>query len=183
MRIENPKEAILALQTYLYELGLAWEWLPKVYPSGSYGEQTKAAVKEVQRRYDLPITGRADYKTWTQIYAAYQEALEKRLVSPIPSAPKEDFPLKIGTRGYSVVMLRATLNALAEYYPTLPRLAPASLYQYSTAAAVRKLQEIYRLEPTGEVTIPLWNLLFADLASKERGRRQKPQNKITLPNR
>ena len=129
MRIENKQEAILAIQGYLYELGLSWDWLPTVYPGGDYGEQTKEAVRAFQGRFDLPVTGEVDFATWTLLYLAYREAMKKRTNNPSPSIPSQSFPLEIGSRGDDVSILRSALNTLGAYYPSLPRLAPTSFYQ------------------------------------------------------
>ena len=173
MRIENKEEVMLALGEFLYELGLGWEWLPTVYPGTTYEENTREAVKEIQQRFDLPVTGVVDLDTWRLIYGAYREKRDKRERFPFPAGEKEAFPLQMGQRGYEVMLLRGTLGALSEFYPTLPRVLPGSFYQSSTANAVRDLQHIYRLEETGEVDVALWNRMFSDLASKMRIQSQK----------
>ena len=168
MRIEEKKQAILAVQRFLYELSLHFDWLPDVFPNGVYDERTKEAVQLFQSRFDLPMTGEVDFETWSLLFAAYREALENRATTPVPSLPQEDFPLQIGSRGYGVVLLRATLNALSDFYPILQGGAPTSVYQYSTATAVRALEGIYGLPETGMVNAQLWNRMFLDLASKNR---------------
>ena len=173
MQIDNQKQAVYAVQTFLYELGLSRDWLPSVYPNGEYGEVTREAVRQFQTRYDLPVTGTVDGLTWSLLYGAYRESKDGRETASIPALPEGDFPLRVGSRGYGVILLRATLNELSAYYPALPRLMPSSLYQYSTANAVRKLEGIYRLEETGEVNVALWNRIFADLASKQRADSQR----------
>ena len=176
MRIENKEEAIFALGEFLYELGLGWEWLPTVYPGTTYGENTREAVKEIQRRFDLPVTGVVDLDTWRLIYDAYRKKRDQRERFPSPAAEKDAFPLTVGQRGYEVLLLRGALGALSEFYPSLPRVLPGSLYQTGTANAVRGLQHIYRLEETGEVDVAFWNRMFLDLASKMRIQSQREKN-------
>ena len=168
MRIEEQEQAIFEIQRFLYELSLYFDWLPNVFPNGVYDETTKEAVEIFQSRFDLPITGEVNFETWNLLFATYSEVLNKRTETPVPSLPLGDFPLQIGSKGYGVVLLRATLNALSEYYPILQGGAPTSVYQYSTATAVRELEKIYGLPETGAVNLFLWNKMFLDLASKNR---------------
>ena len=131
MRIENKEEVIFALGEFLYELGLGWEWLPTVYPGTTYGENTREAVKEIQQRFDLPVTGVVDLDTWRLIYGAYREKHDKRERFPFPAGEKEAFPLQVGQRGYEVMLLRGTLGALSEYageYDLLINTVPARIF-------------------------------------------------------
>ncbi|MBO5788623.1 MAG: peptidoglycan-binding protein [Clostridia bacterium] len=181
MRIENQTESIRAVQNYLYEIGLTWDFLPTVYPDGIYGDNTKEAVSIFQREVGLPVTGEVDYLTWTELYQQYKDAIDLRTAKSSPPLTEGQFPLTIGARGYGVVQLKTALGALSLYYPALPALAPTSLYQYSTALAVQNLERIYRLQETGEVDLPLWNRLFADLESKQSSASDFRERKLPFP--
>ena len=52
------------LSTYIPEI-------PPVSIDGIYGQQTRAAVLAVQRRFRLPETGNVDATTWDKIYDQY----------------------------------------------------------------------------------------------------------------
>ena len=185
-RINRPEDTIYEVQRFLYELGLRYEWLPTVSADGIYGENTKEAVRQFQRRFELPVTGLVDYDTWQLLYAQFDETRRLRTDTPSPSLTPGTLPLKIGSRGYGLVWLNSALMELSSYYPSLPPLAPTSIYQFSTATAVRALERVYQREETGEVDVVLWNAIFSDLASKQRAndilqRRKMPSAFLALP--
>ena len=164
--ITDNRAIVRRVQLYLYEIAQSNEGFPIVYPDGIYGKETKEAVKALQLRKGLEPTGKVDYATWTALVESATENKEERTIQPMPSAQATSFPLRIGSRGYAVILLRSAINELSAFYPRLQRQSPTSVYQYSTASAVRNLQKIYGLPDTGEVNISLWNQIFTDLASK-----------------
>ena len=164
--ITDNRAIVRRIQFYLYEIAQSNEGFPIVYPDGIYGKETKEAVKAFQLRKGFKNTGEVDYATWVALVKDAKESKANRTIAPFPSAPKEAFPLRIGSRGHAVVLLRSAINELSAFYVRLQRQSPTSVYQYSTASAVRNLQKIYGLPETGEVNISLWNRIFADLAAK-----------------
>jgi len=165
--INQKREVVREIQRFLYELSLRFAWLPTVFPDGDYGPQTRRAVLAYQKYAELPQTGEVDYNTWEALYRQYRTTFDFRTREADPSVAYEGLPLKVGSRGYSVFLLRAALGELARFYPTLPSLAPTSLFQHSTEQAVRALQRVYRMEPSGVVDVALWNRIFEDVDSKQ----------------
>ena len=165
--INQKREVVREIQRFLYELSLRFAWLPAVYPDGDYGPQTRRAVVAFQGYRNLPQTGEVDYATWEALYDQYRTTFDFRTREADPSVAYEGLPLKVGSRGYSVFLLRAALGELSRFYPTLPPLAPTSLFQHSTEQAVRALQRVYRTEPSGVVDVALWNRIFEDVDSKQ----------------
>ena len=68
---EQYKKHIFDLQRFLRLIQLAANHAAPLVPDGVYGPETNAAVREFQRMNDLPVTGTADYETWTLIYQQY----------------------------------------------------------------------------------------------------------------
>ena len=167
VNISRKPDVVREIQRFLYELSQRWDWLPTVFPDGTYGPQTREAVTVFQRRFDLPQTGEVDYATWTMLYRKYRDTFLFRTRAANPSMAYAGLPLHIGSRGYAVNLLRNAISELSRFYPALAPLAPSSLYQYSTERAVRALQNIYRMEQNGIVNAELWNRIFSDVESKQ----------------
>ena len=62
---------IAALEFILDELRIAYDTLPTFERDGTYDGDTALAVKEFQRIHGLPITGRVDRRTWSELSRAY----------------------------------------------------------------------------------------------------------------
>lgn len=85
-------------------------------------------------------------------------------ISIVRDAPTQDieesypgYPLRIGSAGNDVDIIQTQLNRIARNYPAIPRITPRNaIYDRETAEAVRKFQEIFNLEPTGEVDKSTW---------------------------
>lgn len=64
--------------------------------------------------------------------------------------------LNIGASGDNVKMIQEQLNAIANVYITIPKVAVTSQYNEQTAEAVRVFQGIFNLPQTGIVDFPTW---------------------------
>lgn len=59
------------IQEQLNVIASAYPALPRINADGFYGEKTKAAVREFQKVFNLPMTGVTDYATWYRIQEIY----------------------------------------------------------------------------------------------------------------
>ena len=66
-------------------------------------------------------------------------------------------PLKVGDAGNNVRILQVELNRIARNYPAIPRIENQNgIFGVDTENAVRKFQEIFNLNQTGEVDKATW---------------------------
>lgn len=65
-------------------------------------------------------------------------------------------PLDIGTSGPKVRQMQEQLNAIAQSYPALPKIAVDGIYGEATQNAVREFQKVFGLPVTGVVDYPTW---------------------------
>ena len=66
-------------------------------------------------------------------------------------------PLTLGSAGNDVKILQTQLNRVARNYPAIPRIAQENgVFGLDTQEAVRTFQEIFNLNPTGEVDRATW---------------------------
>ena len=66
-------------------------------------------------------------------------------------------PLRVGDSGNNVRIIQVQLNRIAQNYPAIPKISePNGIFTLETEAAVRKFQEIFNLQQTGEVDKSTW---------------------------
>ena len=65
-------------------------------------------------------------------------------------------PLRVGSRGPSVVQAQVMLNRIGQNYPAIPRVATDGTFGERTEAAVRRFQEIFDLTPDGIIGEATW---------------------------
>jgi len=73
MRAFTEKNAVINLQTYLRAQRSVDPTFPSVPIDGIYGDQTRFALTEFQRRNGLAVSGVADRETWELLYREYLE--------------------------------------------------------------------------------------------------------------
>ena len=66
------------------------------------------------------------------------------------------YDLTIGSSGDKVRQMQEQINRIARDYPSIPTIAADGQYGESTAAAVRKFQNVFGLPETGVVDYPTW---------------------------
>ncbi|MEY4372030.1 MAG: hypothetical protein RL219_799 [Actinomycetota bacterium] len=101
----QEKTIVRGLQSVLTELGLYGGVI-----DGDYGPATATAVRTLQRRRELPQTGRVDAATLVAMVAAWRA---RDLPNPTqPTQPTAPDMLKVGDTGPSVTALQERLAAL-----------------------------------------------------------------------
>ncbi len=66
-------------------------------------------------------------------------------------------PLRVGDAGNNVKIIQTQLNRISDNYPAIPKTGELNgVFGIDTENAVRKFQQIFNLQPTGEVDKPTW---------------------------
>ena len=112
---EQRRRHIYDLQTFLRRIQRDQGYPNPIAPDGIFGPETAAAVRDFQRQNSLPVTGTADYGTWTAIYQAYLVLLSgdtmPENVAFFPSGSAAE--LKAGDKGPSVFVLQLPCRSRA----------------------------------------------------------------------
>ena len=112
--------------------------------TGYFGDLTRQAVRNLQSRAGLPVTGVVDRATWL--------AVERRAY---PYAANRAQVLKFGSRGELVKSVQRLLGV-----------TPTGYFGPLTQAAVKRVQQRAGLAPTGVIASPTWEQL--DRLARER---------------
>ena len=161
-RYENEAEAILNLQRYLRQLSYHH---PEITPppiDGIFERDTEESLKDFQAMVGLPVTGRADRRTWDALYAMYRASIAEneppRTVAILPFVAGEIL-LQKGDEGFTINVLQYMLRELGESLAELEEVEITGIFDEKTARAVR----LFRVQnglPEGEtVDLVTWNTL------------------------
>ncbi len=159
-----------------YLLSYIAEFFDTVSPvtvDGIFGPSTAEAVRNFQRTFELPVSGTVDLATWDVLYRTYigfistvpQKYIEGNII------PYGGIPLRRGSESESVRVLQEYISYIAEFYPELSPVSPTGFFGEMTENAVKTLQRLLGIEPTGTVAAPTWDAisgLYSDLYNGNR---------------
>lgn len=158
-------QAIRNLQRYLRRLSFDSPTIPRVPIDGIFESATEDAVKAFQAEYGLPVTGRADKRTWDRLYLEFLRVEEKNDRTPIlhlfPTAPP-NYVLEEGEESLTVMFLQIFLRELGIIYDAFEDMEITGRYDAPTAQNVRIFQEASLLPITGKVDLVTWNRILRD---------------------
>ena len=159
---ENEAQATANLQRYLRQLSYHH---PEITPppiDGIFERDTEESLKDFQAMVGLPVTGRADRRTWDALYAMYRASIAEneppRTVAILPFVAGEIL-LQKGDEGFTINVLQYMLRELGESLAELEEVEITGIFDENTARAVR----LFRVQnglPDGEtVDLITWNTL------------------------
>lgn len=168
-------QPIRSLQTMLRTIAQTDPNQITVVPDGVYTNQTADAVRSFQENHDLPVTGSANQDTWDRIVAAYRPArIETSAAEPIFITLNPGQTFGPGDRHHHINLVQAMLLLLSEAYPDFPTVSFTGYYDSQTEQAIRTLQILSGLAPTGILDKQTWKELVlhhgaaADRLERER---------------
>ena len=161
-KYENEAQATANLQRYLRQLSYHY---PKITPppiDGIFDSDTERALREFQAMQGLPVTGRADRRTWDELYTMYRASVAEneppRTVAILPFVAGEIL-LEKGDEGFTINVLQYMLRELGESLAELEAVEVSGVFDEKTARAVRLFRAQNGL-PEGEtVDLVTWNTL------------------------
>lgn len=151
---------IQALQQMLRTIALAGAEIPLVVPDGIYGDSTRNAVAAFQKNNGLPVTGTVDHTTHLALVHAHDRANE--LLSPAqPSVHRFPATLVIQPGQYHphVRLAQAIYQCLRQEFPGIPALTITGYLDGPTQDALKLLQTLSGMDPTGHLDKTTWNRL------------------------
>lgn len=151
---------IQALQQMLRTIASAGTDIPLVVPDGIYGDSTRNAVSEFQKKNGLPVTGTVDHTTHQALVRAHNHANE--LLSPAESSVHR-FPASLviqpGQYHPHVRLAQAMQQNLRQEFPGIPSVNITGYLDGPTQEALKLLQTISGITPTGHLDKTTWNRL------------------------
>ena len=161
-RYENEAQAIQNLQRYLRQLSYHYPEITAPPIDGIFDRDTEKSLREFQAMRGLPVTGRADRRTWEELYAMYRASVAEneppRTVAILPFVAGEIL-LSKGDEGFTINVLQYMLRELGESLTELEEVEVSGIFDDKTARAVRLFRAQNGL-PEGEIVdLITWNTL------------------------
>lgn len=161
-RYENEAQAITNLQRYLRQLSYHNPEITAPPIDGIFERDTERALREFQRMQGLPVTGRADRRTWEELYALYRASVAEneppRTVAILPFVAGEIL-LSEGDEGFTISVLQFMLRELGESLVELEDVEITGIFDAKTARAVRLFRQQNGLTEAEMVDLITWNTL------------------------
>ena len=156
------------LQYFINYLSAFYETVPPLSIDGIFGQQTRAAVIDLQNSFGLPADGIVGEITWRTLYDAYLG-----IIATIPPVftdgnivPFQGVVLRIGAEGEDVRLLQQYLNYIAISFPNIPTVDVTGYFGPRTREAVIAFQEQFGLPINGQVGAIAWEAItdvYSDL--------------------
>lgn len=155
---EQKKEHVRELQEYLYAISFYNDNVIRVIPDGIFGTETSLSVRSFQTEYGLLVTGEVNRDTWNKIVSVYRDyvALPPCTIDAFPST---NFILGKERKGSLVYILQAMVKAISLTYGNVPNVNVTGIYDDDTALAVKTIQQVANLNPTGLTNRLTWNVI------------------------
>ncbi|MCL2402090.1 MAG: peptidoglycan-binding protein [Oscillospiraceae bacterium] len=180
-------ENVLQLQFLLNFISEFYDPVPTVIKDSVFGADTRNAVIEFQRLFNLTPDGVVGPNTWNRLYAVYRGINETTPIPPNPVPPPDTTPpfpgtlIRVGSTGENVRLIQSRLNSIGQAYPSIqPHLAVDGVFGPLTQAAVIAFQREFVLTPDGIVGPITWGKMMEIYALLEGGT-GTPQPPVTPP--
>lgn len=157
----QKKQHIYELQSYLRRVQQAEGNPYPLMPNGIWGKSTAASLQHFQKQNQLPVTGTADFSTWSQAFEQYATlSVEDSLPSAVVFFPTgNQATLSLGARNSAVAALQLILNTAVPHFSSLSPLPLTGEYDTATRDAVQQMQKYFQLPETGIVDRATWEML------------------------
>ena len=158
----GPEEVVprvQAVQYFLNVLSAYYNTIPSVDINGVLNTQTRTAIMEFQKTFNLPITGLVDEQTWTTMFNAVSGILNTLPPSVIalPALLWPGITYQLGSEGPGVYLIQQYLSYIASVLEGIPPAEPDGIYGPRTELAVRTFQEYFGIDVTGVVDRYTWD--------------------------
>ena len=157
---------VQTVQAYLNRIRRNYPALPAITdPSGTFGENTGAAVAKFQSIFGLSPDGVVGKATWYKISSLYGAVARLSELDSegnslgIGTIPPNSI-LRQGSRGQDVITLQYLLDVISQYYPTVPAPSQDGIFGSGTGQAVAAFQRAVQIAPDGIVGPATWAKLY-----------------------
>lgn len=156
-KMANPT---LEIQHYLRDIAQVHPDIPRVSLSGLYDPGTQNAVAEFQKKFQIPITGKIDFNTWSAIIREHKNCIHCiKAPKNVSCFPNEMSELKIDDKGNLICILQIILMNYKRKYKNYADIQLTGVFDKQTEEAIKQFQKFSGLPVTGKVDRQTWNIL------------------------
>lgn len=160
-KLGDSGSAIRNIQYFLNYLSEFYSEIPSVDIDGIFGSATENAVKDLQRLFELPVTGRVDLATYDTLYRTYLGFIDTLPFKYLDGEiyPYPGIPLRLGSESEVVRLLQEYLNYISRFFIQIPSVSPTGYFGQRTEEAVIAFQRLNGIEPNGTVGAETWSAI------------------------
>jgi len=157
----EKRRAVFDLQNMLFEINRAGQIKSQVIPDGIFGNETTAAVIEIQNQNGLYPNGIVDSETWRIISRAHKDAVNmRRRAETVRVFPKELVELKFGDDNDAVFILQMVFRRLANQFREFESSQINGKFDRATEQNVKAFQRLSGFDTHGRVDKLTWNRII-----------------------
>ena len=150
------------LNYYLNTISYFDSDIPYLHLDGyEFTKDTEEVVKSFQQKYNIPVTGIVDDKTWFSIVDAYNQTINM-IPDNCVSYIEEFFPkrfLLLGEEGEDVLRLQNFLYKICTRTNEIPGVKVTGKFDELTEDSVKYIQKKYNLDINGVVSPDTWDYI------------------------
>ena len=150
------------LNYYLNTISYFDSDIPYLHLEGyTFTENTEEVVKAFQQKYNIPVTGIIDDRTWFSIIDAYNQTINM-IPDNCVKYIEEFFPkrfLLLGEEGEDVLRLQNFLYKICIRTKEIPGVVVSGKFDELTEQSVRYIQRKYNIEENGVVSPDTWDYI------------------------
>ncbi len=160
--MNDSNKPVRNLQRALRRLAKVNSDISDVVVDGQFGPQTTKSVTDFQRLYGLPPTGEVDEATFLRITEEYDKLLKTYTEGKtLDVFPSPYFTVELNDANEIVYIIQSIVIGLAGRFANINLDGVTGVYDSQTADAVREIQLLSGLEPTGIVDKQTWDAMAA----------------------
>ncbi|HHZ00495.1 MAG TPA: spore cortex-lytic protein [Tissierellia bacterium] len=158
----GPAEVVPMVQVVQYFLNVLsayYSSIPSVDINGILDTQTRVALMEAQKTFNLPVTGLVDEQTANALYNAVSGILQTLPPSAIalPALLWPGINYQRGSEGAPVYFIQQYLSYIASVLEGIAPADPDGIFGPQTEQAVRSFQRYFGINETGVVDRYTWD--------------------------
>ncbi|MBQ7715569.1 MAG: peptidoglycan-binding protein [Clostridia bacterium] len=163
LKIGERGSPVVELQYLLSFIAEFVPFIPAPAIDGVFGEETERSLIAFQTYYGMDETGVADDAVWNKLRSVYRGMLESNPNDYyLANEAYYGYPIAAGSEGEFVERVQNYLNYLADYYPSIPRVAVDGIFGPSTEASVKAFQRLFGIDESGAVGALSYNRLYGE---------------------
>ena len=166
LKLGSAGNDVRSLQVYLNRISRNYPAIPKIPQiDGIFGAETEAAVKELQKMFNLSSNGIVDESTWykiTYIYTSVKRIAELNSEGTRFEEISKQYTdeVKIGMQSDEVSIIQYYLAVIGAYYEAISPVDITGYFGEETEASVKSFQRVFGLPQTGVVDRATWNDMY-----------------------
>ncbi len=157
IKSSNP---ILELQFCLRDIAQVHKEIPSVFPTGVFDKKTEESVKEFQKKYNLPVTGKVNFLTWNKLMDEHKDCMHHiNAPSSVGCYPSNVNEYKKGDSGNLIYILQIILKNFNNKYKNYSDVQFTGVFDEQTESALKQFQKYSNLPVTGVLDRKTWNIM------------------------